>query len=58
MRREAAEALGKIVNPISTEPLIAAFNGFDSWVRGKAVEVLGKIENLFLTKKRTAIWCN
>src|ERR1700752_3139024 len=43
VRREAAEALGKIGDPRAVESLIAALGRSDSEVQSKAAEALGKI---------------
>ena len=45
VRMDAAEALGKIGNPIAVEGLIAALNHSHSYVRMDAAEALGKIGN-------------
>ena len=50
VRISAAEALGKIGNPIATEPLITAFNDSKSSVRSDAAVALGEIGNPIATE--------
>ncbi|MBV6628214.1 MAG: HEAT repeat domain-containing protein, partial [Rivularia sp. (in: Bacteria)] len=50
VRREAAEALGKIGNPIATQGLITALNDSHPFVRMKAALPLGNIGNPMATQ--------
>jgi HEAT repeat protein len=45
IRRQAADALGRIGDPRAVEPLIATLKDRDSLIRGHAVQALGRIKD-------------